>query len=345
MSKEKIGYIELLRVLSMLSVVMLHIASTAWYYVEKNTIEWHIYNIMRCTCKWGVTVFVMISGTLFLHKRHISMATLWGKYIKRIAIILVFWSFAYAIFPLLKIMVCNGNIKNWDIGGGIRAFVLGENHLWYLYMCIGLYMMIPFMEAISKDKKILNYFIILSIAFSIVLPAFQKIPTFQEGISNQFINKFSIQMGSGYLLYFSLGYFWTLNEKIYKASGRYALYVLAFIVYLISIYLTAKSDGKHFLVDGTMSIGNFIVTNAIFVFVINYSEKLKGCVIVWEWINKIASFSFGIYLVHMFFVRETTKYMVANFNNPWIVVGVTMIIVLGGVFGCVLCDKTDTTFT
>ena len=68
MSKEKIGYIELLRVLSMLSVVMLHIASTAWYYVEKNTIEWHIYNIMRCTCKWGVTVFVMISGTLFLHR-------------------------------------------------------------------------------------------------------------------------------------------------------------------------------------------------------------------------------------------------------------------------------------
>ena len=51
MSKEKIGYIELLRVLSMLSVVMLHIASTAWYYVEKNIIEWNIYNIMRCTCK------------------------------------------------------------------------------------------------------------------------------------------------------------------------------------------------------------------------------------------------------------------------------------------------------
>ena len=36
MSKEKIGYIELLRVLSMLSVVMLHIASTAYVYFYRN---------------------------------------------------------------------------------------------------------------------------------------------------------------------------------------------------------------------------------------------------------------------------------------------------------------------
>lgn len=330
---EKINCIEILRIVSMISVVLLHITSTAWFYVEQNTATWYIYNAMRCTCKWGVTVFVMISGAVFLRKEYISIRMLWGKYIKRIAEILIFWSFVYAILPLFKTIIYNGNMENWNIWGGVKSFILGENHLWYLYMCIGLYMMIPFMKEISNDKNLLTYFIILSILFTIIIPSCQKVSIFRDSVWNQFLGKFSIQMVIGYPLYFFLGYYWIFTGA--KSNWRYLLYVFAGMVYLISIFLTARSGGKHFLVDGTMSIGNFIITNAVFVFGMKLSERLIYYRNLQIWINKAASFSLGIYLVHMLFVRSVTKWVTTSFTNPWLVVGVITIIVMGGSF--VMC--------
>lgn len=116
--KEKIYYIEILRIMSMLSVVLLHVASTAWFYVDMNTLAWYTYNAVRCACKWGVTVFVMISGALFLRKETISISVLWKKYIKRIVLILLFWSFAYAVFPAMKILLYSGDIRSWNWRGG-----------------------------------------------------------------------------------------------------------------------------------------------------------------------------------------------------------------------------------
>lgn len=324
--KDKIYYIEILRIMSMLSVVLLHVASTAWFYVDMNTLAWYTYNAVRCACKWGVTVFVMISGALFLRKETISISVLWKKYIKRIVLILLFWSFAYAVFPAMKILLYSGDIRSWNWRGGVKAFILGENHLWYLYMCIGLYMMIPFMKEIAKKRSLLKYFIGLSVVVTILLPMFQKVSFFMDSIWNQWIGKFSIQMVVGYPLYFMLGYYWSSGEITKKK--RCSIYWAASIMFVISIYLTSSFEGKHFLVDGTMSVGNFVITNAIFVLGTQLLDAISPKSKVIEWINKASSLSLGIYLVHMFFVRDITKWAVANFNSSISVMIVTTGMVL-----------------
>lgn len=333
MGREKVIYIEVLRIIAMISVVLLHITSTAWYYVEVNTVDWNLYNAIRCFCKWGVTVFVMISGVNFMTKQEIPLKDLWGKYIKRIAIILTFWSFVYAFIPVLRILFREGKVGIERLFEAVCDFILGENHLWYLYMCIGLYMMIPFMKEIAKRKEILQYYIILSIVFTIFIPGLEHVSWFRESIWKQLLDKFSIQMVIGYSCYFLLGYYWsTVHINLNK---RCVLYVMGIGWLLGSIYLTSISEGKHFLVDGTMSIGNFFITNAIFVFVkyilkrVNISKKIT------EKINLIASYSLGIYLVHMFFVRIITKWGINWFDNALMVTGIAFCGVL--ICSCIVC--------
>lgn len=210
--------------------------------------------------------------------------------------------------------------------GGVKAFILGENHLWYLYMCIGLYMMIPFMKEIAKKRSLLKYFIGLSVVVTILLPMFQKVSFFMDSIWNQWIGKFSIQMVVGYPLYFMLGYYWS-SGKITKKK-RCSIYLAASIMFVISIYLTSSFDGKHFLVDGTMSVGNFVITNAIFILGTQLLDVISPKSKIIEWINKASSLSLGIYLVHMFFVRDITKWAVANFNSSISVMIVTTGMVL-----------------
>ena len=84
-TQHKIIYLEVLRVIAMLSVVLLHVTSKAISLVEVHTTAWHIYNFVRCFCKWGVNIFIMISGTLFLDpQKDIAISKLYRKYIRKI---------------------------------------------------------------------------------------------------------------------------------------------------------------------------------------------------------------------------------------------------------------------
>lgn len=67
--KERVIWVDQLRIAAMLSVVMLHVLSKGISTMEVNTLEWEIYNAGRCFVKWGVPVFVMISGIFLLQKK------------------------------------------------------------------------------------------------------------------------------------------------------------------------------------------------------------------------------------------------------------------------------------
>ena len=77
----------------------------------------------------------MISGALFLSK-DISISQMLKKYIRRLLIKLIFWSFIYSIYRR------NLSIKNIPII--IIHFFLGSYHFWYLNVIIELYLITPF---------------------------------------------------------------------------------------------------------------------------------------------------------------------------------------------------------
>ena len=102
----------------------------------------------------------MISGALFLSK-DLSISQMFKKYIRRLLIKLILWSFIYSIYRR------NLSIKYIPII--IIHFFLGSYHFWYLNVIIELYLITPFLRELIK-KDLLSIFLKLSFIFTFIIP-------------------------------------------------------------------------------------------------------------------------------------------------------------------------------
>ncbi len=87
----RINYINSLRLLATLSVVWLH--ASAGLLDTRNIMDFDTKFWLSChkyCMQFGVPVFVMISGALFLNPaKEVGFGLFWRKYVKRIALALV----------------------------------------------------------------------------------------------------------------------------------------------------------------------------------------------------------------------------------------------------------------
>jgi surface polysaccharide O-acyltransferase-like enzyme len=120
---KRIEYFDWLRILCCFSVIIIHVSAQKWYSSPIISYEWKIFNIYHSTVRFGVPIFFMISGAIFL-ERDISFGIMLNKYIKRIYIKLLFWSFFYSLRE--KIIHKNNYKKSFLI------FLKGYYHLLYL---------------------------------------------------------------------------------------------------------------------------------------------------------------------------------------------------------------------
>ena len=96
-------YLDYLRVSATFAVMSLHIAADNWLNAGVRSFEWQVFNFYDSLVRFGVPVFVMISGALFLNPdKYIPVKKLYTKYIFRIAAAFVFWSFLYAARAYMK---------------------------------------------------------------------------------------------------------------------------------------------------------------------------------------------------------------------------------------------------
>lgn len=132
--------IDLLRFLAAAFVVLLHCTAM---FMDKDfsTSPFMEITALNGITRWTVPVFVMISGAFMLHK-NISIHDLFRRYILHLIFLLLAWNIIY-------FFVNNGIIPPQKIG-----HVLFPNcyHLWFLYMLISLYILIPILKAIIKDN-------------------------------------------------------------------------------------------------------------------------------------------------------------------------------------------------
>lgn len=94
---DRVVYFDYLRVFATFAVMILHISAQNWYTTDVNGFEWQVFNFYDSIVRWGVPIFVMISGSLFLD-REIPLRKMYSKYIFRMAISFFVWSVIYAIF-------------------------------------------------------------------------------------------------------------------------------------------------------------------------------------------------------------------------------------------------------
>ena len=170
-------------------------------------------------------------------------------------------------------------------------------------MLLGLYVAIPILRAIVKDKKTEIYFLFIAFFTSFIIPLFPKFiglyDSHLESAIENILNTINLNIAMGFTGYFVLGHF--LHTTNFSSHIKKLLYILGILSFLCVIVLT--SWFSHFLNWPNMSFYDYMFpltlleASAIFVFA---SDKLNK--IPRKYINYILSLSkltFGIYLIHI----------------------------------------------
>lgn len=304
--KERKNYLDYLRILSAFSVVVLHVSAQNWYSADIYGFEWNMFNIYDSIFRFGVPVFVMISGALMLDK-DINIKKLYSKNILRLIVSFLVWSTIYGI--------------NYRLGfkDTIKVILLGHFHMWYIFLIIGIYILVPVFSLIAQNEKVLKYSLIVFLALGIFIPTvYSLINDFGKGSLCSFASSFiyDIQRMSpeafiGYPGFFLLGYY--LDKKEFSIKQRIALYIAGIIGVLATILLTVsvsrlQNTPSETYYSGFM-INVFLVVVALFV---GFKYAFKNRAKENRFIKYLSVSCYGVYLVHPFVMESIDKYLGVN---------------------------------
>ena len=239
-------YIDILRVMACFSVIMLHTSAQPWYNLPVDSVGFKIANSYDALFRFGVPVFVMISGALFLEpKKEPDIKRLYRHNILRLAVLYVFWSCLYGL------MDCRGfdpaGIGWKDIA---REMILGRYHLWFLPMIMGIYVLLPVLQVWIRhaSKQNIEYFLLLFFFCQILCETIRAL--YSSGITDYVLNLFQPEMVCSYLGNVLLGNF--LAERageptgaIYDSFGIFTALISAALVIWAKETFSGKRPGRR----------------------------------------------------------------------------------------------------
>lgn len=298
--KDRTVYFDYLRVFAAFAVIIIHTAAQNWYSVDVNSFEWQVLNFYDAIVRWGVPVFVMISGSLFLGKE-IPLKKIYAKYILRMAISFIVWSVVYTVF------------HRRDIVNSLLAIISGQwnYHMWFVLMIIGIYMCIPIIKPIVETNVKIKYYLLLSFVFAFVVPEVtvltndfgnELIVKFVNTINND-VNTMRMHLVLGYAGYFVLGYYINktdLNKRLRMII--YALGILGFIFTIVtSLIVSLQTQAACATYYGEFTINVLCESVAVFTWFKYRKYNLHKLNL---FIRKLSKYSFGAYLVHLLVLEQ-----------------------------------------
>lgn len=298
---------DLLRIISLIGVIAMHVSSgviTAGAEEDPLYILKLIYN---APFHYGVPIFVMISGALFLDpQKEINIKRMWTHNILRIAVSFCIWSMGYGVQNYLHYKA-GWKYLLWE-------FLYSRDHLWFLPMIIGLYIITPILSTWiknAKDKEI-RYFILMFCIFQIACETLKALPL--PSIVGSMVELRNIQLVCSYVGYFILGYYLI---HIGVARKTLKLIYCSGIVGLVSgivllVVLSLKLNRGVFEIVDSFTVLTFAWSVFLFVMVVRIFDK-NGCLRESDRIDKSAGQcnktykilkelgmdSFGTYLCHI----------------------------------------------
>ena len=302
----RIAYLDMLRILATFSIILIHIFAEDYYNSFKEY-DWYVNAIGNSLMRWGVPIFVMISGVLFLNpQKSFPIKRLYKKNISRLLIAFVFWGLFYSLFSAYQHykygmpIIYNGRsvFFKWSPG----------SHLWFLPMLMAVYALVPLLRKITNDTKLLKYTLALWCVYitgNLVLV---------KNIAH-ITPLFAMNVVIGCTGYFLLGHY--LSQNTFQTKHRRIIYLLGILGAIIGIagtlgisFLKGKPDDTFL---GFYCPHTAMVAVALFVLLKELAPKLQPKVN--GFVNHVRKDLFGIYLIHYFWLYAIDWEPVKNLCN------------------------------
>ncbi len=294
-TSQRLPYADAARALAICLVVTLHIAAAL---VDRGyasgKVNWWVANLVDSVARIGVPLFVLVSGTLLLNPgKDESLSQFFRKRFTKVLIPLIGWSVIYIAWRIYY----EGD--SFTLQQAILAMV--ENtvayHFWFLYMILGLYLVVPILRVFTRKASEVDYRYFLVIwMIAVCLP-----PMLDQFFGITLANFWVIVIGfSGY---FVAGYFFS-QVSYTKRSIKWSivLYIFALLVTLVGTYLLLRQRGVYDPYFYEYLSPNVIIMSLSAYWLLRWLpyeriyEKLP-------WLSRLVMLvcvtSFGVYMVHV----------------------------------------------
>ena len=223
----------------------------------------------------------------------------------RIVTAFIFWSAVYALLALLH----GSSFKSV-----CKKIITGHYHMWFLFMIVGLYMIVPFIKKIVESPALTKYFLALALVFTFIIPqardiasVFHKDRTVE--LVNSVISKMNLSFIGGYTCYFILGHY--LHTIEFSKKARCIIYALSALGFASTVlgcsFISIYDNAPNGVMYGNFTLNVMLESLGVFVFFKNLIDALKISERMQSIIAKLSKYSFGAYLVHALIIEVLNK--------------------------------------
>lgn len=299
-TKGREGWADALRITSMLAVVMIHCAVLLVPTAAPGGARFWVVNLLDGGARWGVPVFVMLSGAFLLDPEKEMSTRQWLARVKRLALLTLFWSAAYALYDARQAHMG----LEWLLEGLISLVTCRLHyHLWFLPMLLGLYLLLPLFRALVKgaDRKTLWYAALLWAAATPVLSTVFRLLPDLPGAG--WFEALDLRHLFGYGGYFLLGHLLrTCEIRPKRACLLYAAGAAGLAGTWLAAWVASERTGRFYGALFGYLDPNVCVT-ALAVFLL-FRHLNLGKSPLW---SKLSSLSLGVFLLHPLFIDLTLR--------------------------------------
>lgn len=296
---------DILRVISCIFVVILHVSSM---YVDDSFVsivtesDYWTASLWRVVTDMGVPCFVMLSGAFLIKDNNADFSSFYKYSLKRIVNITCVFSVIYVLFHYVENI--SADVLGIALEGGridymkpILNWLKGQPHvtMWYMYMIIPLYTLVPVIVLIKKNITSKSWYI-LSVAmliYSMIVSI-----TCELIWILQFVN---------FLGYFLMGNMikemgaeikdkYINGKRIYGLGCAFFSISLMMIYWYFFVYRVGKLNtiGTNII----LVIANLLIFTAFSILPVRKNNVL---------IEMIARYSLWIYLIHPMFTEVLSQ--------------------------------------
>lgn len=317
-NKIKKTYIEYLRVAAMIAVVLSHIGSTAAsdFPSDYHTMSGAVFSSVVNLLHFAVPVFFMISGALMLNPaKEITIEKLVKKYILKYALVILVFGWGYAFIEEVF------NDRSISLGHFVRSFynMLQRKtwaHMWYLYALLGVLLLLPVLRLIAQhfSEKQIKYWICVCMIFLSVVPMIELWTGKKSGIV--------FPINREFIFYMLLG-FWLEYGHLRIAKKKAVAGIVLSIPFLVAGAFLKSLQGLNLGMGEYYSPAVVIYSVCIFSLFKNSDvfARFEGGP-VRNVVSFLSEVSFGVYLVHMFWINLAFKLFELNPYRLNIFVGI-----------------------
>lgn len=313
LSIKHIAYIDILRILSMFSVVFLHTAAGT---LRGNIASplWHFANVMTSIMSSSVPVFFMISGAMLLSsEKTASLGYTYKKRLPKALVPFVAWSLVAVFYYAGMEYVSTGIFDGAEILSKLKNIMSEPTtvHLWFMYVLIPLYILSPILKKLvdALSENLMGYLLTVWFCVSSLFPTLAAL--LPKPFQNLFIfhSQYHLNVMTGYVGYFILGYVLFKLDKPFSKGLLTAIIIVDTLLISVGTWFKTLEVGQYSEVFKSYSkVFTLILSVALFLLVKELFRKRPLSRGSSTLVNLLSSASFGVYLLHNLLVSFMSRW-------------------------------------